>query len=190
MGTNLSQDIQKATRTPSRELNAIGRGLLAETFPLQGIVGFSATSACVINYSAIGLRADTVVTNIVFVQTASAVSGTSGTGTFGLYDEDGNQRGVTADVTSTLTASATGPKSVALTTAYTIPTHGLYYIAALTTYDTDGLQPTLGRGAQSVSAGRALGTASRAYAAESTAVTLPTTATFADGASAVWFGVS
>jgi hypothetical protein len=87
---------------------------------------------------AVWLAAGTVVSNISFFAATTAL----GTGThqfFGLYDSSRNLLATSADATSAAW-SANTIKTLAMTSAYTIPTTGLYYLGVSVTATT---MPTL-----------------------------------------------
>jgi len=101
---------------------------LSETYPRGGAVTSAvaaATSGRLMLY-AIPLTAGQVVSTITFVSQSTALSG--GTNQwFALYSAARAKLAVTGDDGATAWA-ATTPKSLTLTSAYTVPTTGLYYV--------------------------------------------------------------
>lgn len=103
-------------------------GAVGQTFPRQlAVTNASILATGVLSMAAVPLLAGEVVTNISFV------SGTTAAGVplnqwFALYSSARALLGITLDDTTTAWAADT-VKTRALTTPYSIPTTGLYYVA-------------------------------------------------------------
>lgn len=115
-------------------------GYYAETYPKQASANTSALATGILYATSIGLLAGDVVTNLLFeVNTAG---GTLTLFKVALLDKAGNRLAVSADLQAAGVV-ATGPKSIAMTTPYTIPADDLYYVAALSVGTTG---PSISRG--------------------------------------------
>lgn len=161
-------------------------GFISATSSVQGIVSQVAMTNQNLRATAVGLRAGDVVSNIiVLVQTAAA--GTAGVVNVGLYDAAYNKVASSGDVNTNYTA--TGLISAALTSQYTVTSDGLFYPVWLMTTAYGTTQPSLG-GTGINGLGNALGSNPRPNWVQAAQSSLPTTATPAANATALWFAVS
>src|SRR3989304_56291 len=128
--------------TPRLELARTAQGLLSETFDRRLALGNTLLTNQQVEYSLVGLRGGDLITNVYLITSAAATSGTSGTGTVAIYTSAGVRSVSSADATTLFTAAA-GLKTIPLTSPWTVPVDGGYYVALLTTYVTT--QPTVTR---------------------------------------------
>jgi len=184
----IEQGISDAHDLAKASLRRVGKmqsqGWYEETFNRQ--TGFSTsqpTSGDVIAGLVFLLEGD-VVTNIVYELGVNAASVT--TCKFGLYDVSGNLLASTANDTAAVTGS-NGPRSKALSNAYTVTSSGPYYVANITVATT---MPNFGRGSSSTASQSALSGFIRSAWTQTGQSDLPNPATFATLNIGYWFAVS
>lgn len=176
--------------TPRAELNATGRGLVSETFPVGGTFSGSIPTIGAASGSPvaglISFRAGDVVTNLVACVT---VVGTSlSFAKLALYDTSGNFIVATSSVSASFN-SGTGFKQIALTAPYTIPASGAYYVVFLQ-FGSGATGATLSRGGSNFS-GTQIGTNPRPGAGSTAfAADLSSAIVFNDSNILYWFGAS
>jgi hypothetical protein len=121
-----------AIKNPQWLSNGQPSGPLRESLPLgrlQATGNLSALSTGVMLSVALPLQAGDVITSLTFLSGATA-AGTPTNWWFALYDTAGTLLRQTADQTSTAWAANTA-KTLALSTAYTVPTPGVYRAAVM-----------------------------------------------------------
>ena len=170
------------------DLSRLGQNIRGESFDR----GNSTSSLLLISdtayFSAVGLKAGDVVTNVVFGLETAGTQGGTGAFFVGLYNSTGTRLAISADATASAVGS-TGPVTVALAAAYTVPADGLYYLMAYSNFATT--QPSLLRGSAGGSAASAISGGARKYARQVTAGgTPPTSATLANGSVHLWLAWS
>lgn len=106
-------------------------GCKAETFPRNFLdeTNVSLLSTGRLSLQAIWLQAGTVITSITFYS-ATTAAGTPTNQRFALYDSSRNLLAQTNDDTTTAWAANTG-KTLNLTSQYTVPSTGLYYLGIM-----------------------------------------------------------
>lgn len=106
-------------------------GCLAETFPRTFLdeTNVSLLASGRLSLQAIWLQAGTVITSITFYS-ATTAAGTPTNQRFALYDSNRNLLAQTNDDTTTAWAANTG-KTLNLTSQYTVPSTGLYYLGIM-----------------------------------------------------------
>lgn len=130
-----------STYSDRAQLQTDGYGLKFQSAPLNTMPATVALTSGLVYAALIGLKVGDVITNMC---TMVAAGGTSLTLVkMGLYDTSGNRLAVTAE--SAASFGASGAKSIALTSAYTVPTTGPYYAAMLAVHG--GAGPTIPRSA-------------------------------------------
>lgn len=165
----------------------LARGFFAETIDVIWIAGAGATTSGVASYTAIGLLAGEVITNLTaFIQTAGAALTLS---KLGIYSKTGVLLASTADQGTNW--QSTGAKTAALTAPLIVPATDAYYIAELAVGTTG---PSFVRGC----GGNIFGQFNlpgfiASYYGQSGLADLPAQAAFATGiatASCFWCGLS
>lgn len=171
------------------ELAIIGQGYKGESFDR----GTSGSTLLLVSdtayFSAVGLKAGDVVTNVICDMETTGVKGASGAAYVGLYSSTGAQLAVSADATTQFTGAA-GNLVVPLSAAYTVPADGLYYLAVYSNFATT--QPTLFRGNGGGNPGVAVGSGARKFARQVASGSLAslTSATLANGSVHIWLAWS
>jgi hypothetical protein len=183
---------QKKTRA---DILLTARGLITESFShISATVAALTPTSGRVYWSAIGLRAGDVVTNIHVNATGvyTLGGGTISMVKVGLLDTSGTVLKASADVQAAYTS--TGVKTHALASTYTAPADGAYLCAIL--YVAGGTPPTtaptFGRAANDLSQGSAVGSGVNLFgdtsATSATDFTGPYT--IRSQAPALWFAVS
>jgi hypothetical protein len=170
------------------DLSRVGQGYKGESYDRGTSSGTLPLVSDTAYFSAVGLKAGDVVTNVICDLEITGVQGGTGAAYVGLYSSTGTQLGLSANATTPFTGTA-GNLVVALTTPYTVPTDGLYYLMVYSNFATT--QPTLLRGSSSAGAGFVVGSGARKFARQVTAGgTPPSPATLANGQQNVWLAWS
>jgi hypothetical protein len=136
----------QSTRTQAK---IIGLGYKGESFDRDAITSALAFTTGDLRGDSVGLLAGDVVTNVLVDVTAAIQTIT--TFRVGLYDSGGNLLASSANSTSNL---ATGINSSALSTPYTVPADGVFYLVAVIQATTMG---SLAAGTSVVGKGGAIG---------------------------------
>ncbi len=165
----------------------IGQGYFAETYQRPSNQSGSLAATQLLYGMAVGLLAGDVVTNMtVPVQTAGASVTLA---KVALYSKTGTLLASSADASASF--NSTGLKTVAMSSAYTVPTDDLYYAAFLAVSTVT--MPTILRGMGSVTAACAggIGSGSPVQVVQTGQADLPSPATFVVGSgNTVWIGLS
>lgn len=163
----------------------VGLGYLAQTFPRNNA---NATALVLttqrVQAGSIGLKAGMVLTGAVICVTGAAAAGATYSA-IGLYNSSDALVAVTAN-TAEHFASA-GSIKLAFTATYTVPTTGIYYIAALTV--NAGTNPSVLRGSGLAGTDTATSGAEVSHWQQATQSTLPSTATPAATTPCIWGAV-
>lgn len=123
---------------------------IAETIPRYLALNAAIPSSGVLNAAAIRLVAGQVIHSISFATSSTAVSSPTHQW-FALLDSTGAVLAVTSDDTTTAWAANT-VKTLSLTSAYTVPSSGTYYLAIVITASTTGSYLTPGTPGSAVNA--------------------------------------
>jgi hypothetical protein len=165
------------------------QGYYAETYPRAASLISSVTTTQEVYYTAIGLAAGDVVSNLLVM--LQVVGTTTTLAKVGLYSKANVLLASSADVSSVVNGSA-GPKVIPLTAPLVVPTTDGYWAAFLAVSAVT--MPTLWRSFPSPFSNGLFGSASMGASATQTGqADLPATATpvyAAGGALSVWMGVS
>ena len=165
-----------------------GMGYWAETCDRQTAVSSAALTSQLVTFSAVGLLAGDVVTNLTVGVGVAGVSVTMAK--IAIYSKTGTLLASTANLTTTF--ESTGVKTAAVTTPYTVLTDDLYYAAVLAV--TASTIPNLRSGHTATSTGTmaAVGSGVMMCGAMAAQSDMPASATIATNNSAtfVWVAVS
>lgn len=175
-------DTKVARRTA---LLASGRGYITEAPVNNGATsGATALTSGTIYFTAIGLLAGDVVSNI---STLMTVNGSTLTLTkVGLYDASGTRLASSADASTSFASGAAKIVTIALSSAYTVPSDGLYYAAVVCVGTTP---PTLSRGQASLS-DNALSGSRLMFGRQTSQTDLIASATIGTGGPCFWVGIT
>lgn len=178
-----------------RQIQLAARGLIAETYDLEASIGNGTTIGTQAIYgSLVGLAAGDVITNIV------ACVPVAGAGTvptlikLAIVSTAGVVLAATANIAASAGWTSVGLPQFALTTPYTIPSNGGYYIAFLQNgaFATTPLQ-LMRVGSNNIATVSAIGSGVAAYVAGGTGktdITGTLTLTNPGGGTSLWFGVN
>lgn len=183
----MSDGIILSSPTKTRERTSlIAQGLTAETFSREHINTSTVLVDGVAYFVAIGLHAGDVVTNIT-VAISGAGSGVT-LSKVGLYDKSGNRLGLSADQGTAW--QSTGLKTIALTSAYTVPADDGYYVAIISKASVT--VPSVGRSTTMAAASGAIGSGMGAFGVETGQTDLDATCTISFVGSPIcfWAGIS
>ncbi len=177
---------QGGSGTRSREeQRATALGYIAETFArYDGWMDTGVLSSGEVAYVGIFLRQGEIITNLhVVILTAGAGLTLS---KCGIYDTVGNRLASSANQGAAWQSS--GLKTVALTSSYTVPSAGFYYLAMLVTGVTPPAMPTAQTNTASM--GNALGANPAPVNLQAAQADLPAVAAFTPGGYILWIGTS
>lgn len=182
-------DVASATawKPAHRDDEAVnGQGLFAETFQSSNAQGATAPSTGVIVSGLVQLRRGEVVTNIV--TKVSSNGSTLSLAKVGIANTSGTVLASSADAAASFTSGTTPrAQSVALSSAYTVPSDGAYYLQAVFVGTT---APTLVRGVNLAAACVSPGSGVLPFGQSSSGKTDLTTSAVTAASVSYWFGVS
>jgi hypothetical protein len=148
----LAQDVAFESRFVKRDSIFAPTGALAETIPRYLATGDVTITSGALYLNRIYLTAGQVITNLSFVKGATGIT-TPTNWWFALYDGSLNLLRQTANQTTTAWAGNT-VKTLALSSSYTVPTSGVYYVGFMIAATTPGTiygSPAVGTGLSGIS---------------------------------------
>lgn len=176
--------------TPRTQINATARGLLSESSFSGNFAGGSIptcnSASGQIVAALCGFQAGDVITNLILQINTIGVS--VGFAKMGLWDSAGTPLAATASVSATMNGT-TGFKVIPLTTPYTIPSTGGYYIGYLQ-FGAGATGAALGRVGNATVVASAIGSFPRNGGAMTNQTDVTGTLTLTDGSVLYWFGAS
>jgi hypothetical protein len=168
---------------------AIARGILAEPYPLAQANASRTLATQALLGVLVPVAFGTVVSGVAVCIETVAANGTLPTGVFvGLYDLTGAQLAVSADVKAVSGWNATGPKSFAFTTAWTVTQDGAVY-AAILKNGVWGTEAKVATMTAVTGTGKALGSNAPGAVTQAAQATMPATATLTANDSYPWLAL-
>jgi len=168
---------------------AVARGILAEPYPLAQCNANRTLATQSVFGVLVPVSFGTTVSGVaVCIQTVAA-NGTLPTGVFvALYDLTGVQLAVSADVKAVSGWNATGPKSFAFTTPWTVTADGAVY-ACILKNGVWGTEAQIATMTAVTGTGKALGSNAAGAVIQTAQATMPTPATFTANDSYPWLAL-
>jgi len=168
---------------------AVARGLLAEPYPLaQGNTSRTLATQALLGVL-VPVSFGTVVSGVAVCIETVAANGTLPTGVFvGLYDLTGVQLAVSADVKAVSGWNATGPKSFAFTTPWTVTADGAVY-ACILKNGVWGTEAKIASMTAVTGSSKALGANAANAVTQAAQATMPTPAVFSANDSYPWLAL-
>jgi hypothetical protein len=152
---------------------------------MGAISASSAVASGTAEFTAVGLHAGEIVTNVTCVMLTNGA--TLSLVKVGLYDKTGTRLAISADNSASFTSGAPKLITTALTAPYTVLADDLYYLAIIAVGTTG---PTLGRGNGTFDAPKLGGTSPAIAARQAGQTDLPSSATYTAQGPAYWLGAS